>query len=103
MTVDALKALIATNKVIAIYFDNEHVWKFDTKDDRISNDNIETVGGLDMLKKKMNTHRMEKIGISHCDLPIWIYKPIENIQGVYLLDDESDIGKIDTSRAIYTA
>ena len=103
MTVEALKALIATNRVIAIYFDNEHVWRFDTKDDRISNDNIETVGGLDMIKKQMNTHRMEGIGISHCDLPVWIYKPIEDIQGVYLVDKEADIDKIDTSRAIYTA
>lgn len=103
MTVDALKALINTGKVIALYFDNEHVWKFDTEDERISIDNIEIVGGLDMVKKKILTHSQRSIGISHCDVPIWIYKPIEDIQGVYMLDSKDDFGIIDTSRAIYTA
>ena len=104
MTADALKALINTGRVIAIHFDNEHIWKYDTEEDgKLSVNDIEVVGGLDMIKKKILTHSKRSIGISHCDVPIWIYKPVEDIQGVYLLDDAKDFGTIDTSRVVYTA
>lgn len=115
ITASAVKALAnkAGGKLLIIYFDNDQYWYFDQENDKITDDMFETIGGIEFIKRKSyissnsrsartinaETNKVERsgIGISKKDIPVWNYKPIDDIQGFLLLESEKDLPYIDKS------
>lgn len=78
--------------VIAFIFDNEYAHYFVGNDKVFSEDMLVTMGGVETIKldAKLNS---AKTGMN--DIPITVYKPVEDIQGMLVVNNLSDKENID--------
>lgn len=103
MTIAAVKALMQKPYgLLLVMFDNDEFWYF-TKDENetITEENFETVGGVEFIKRRDFIHSKKggpNGGISKADIPVWLYKPIETIQGIMLLENPADLKRVDKGR-----
>ena len=103
MSIAAVKALMGkTYGLLLVMFDNDEFWYFTKdKDETITDDNFEVVGDVEFIKKRDYIHSKTggpNGGISKADIPVWLYKPVETIQGIMLLENPEDLDKVDKGR-----
>ena len=102
MTKAALNALMNKPGSLLIMFDNDEFWYFvKGSDAEFSDDNFETIDGVDFVKKRDFIYSKKggpTGGIGKADIPAWMYKPISMIQGVMVLENPDDVKNIDLGR-----
>lgn len=89
MTIAAIKAIMAKHNarsVIAIGFDNDKSVYY-TGDDILSDKVLLNMGGEEMIATPSFIQN-KKTG--KYDIPVTVYKPVNNIQSVIVLDDVKD-------------
>ena len=93
MTIAAIKAIMAKHNarsVIAIGFDNDKSVYY-TNDDILSDKVLMTLGDEEVIATQSYIQN-KKTG--KYDIPVTVYKPVDNIQSVIVLDNVKDRANI---------